>query len=297
MLPGNYINVFIHGYDTDTDNIEKSIKELRLGGTTYLFKWDSYCPYNDFLRKRNHFLSTVKKAEIIGENFKEYINKIYPRQKRPILNLFAHSLGARIIHEALYYNEWKDVRLQNVVLLDGAADTNYWAACTKEVAGRIFNCYSGMSEAFILKMIAEGKICKQVGHGPLRVSSSNIKNINCEDIEHCEHWEDLPYVLSESIFSVPENRKLISQRECQCPYCFEQLSIDFQGGITVEDCETCSLKFKYDGADVYYHPQKLECHCGWTFYSFKDSNPPKPGDYFSCEHCGEHWIVPEEEEA
>lgn len=292
---GNQVNIFIHGYDTYTDYIEDAIKKLRLGGTTYLFKWNSWCPFNDIFSMKEHFVETVEEAERIGENFKNLVKKIYPRQQRPMLNLFGHSLGARIIHEALFHNEWKDVRLQNVVLLDGAADTDYWTTCSKKVGGKIFNCYSGIGEAFVLKMLAEFKNTDQIGHGPLRISNSKIRDIDCRELKHCDHWEELPYVLSNSLFDVPENRHLISQRECNCPYCEEHLTIDYQGGVSVEVCDTCDLEFKYDGFEAYPHSQQIECKCGYTHYSFRDINPPEPGDYFTCDTCGDYWIVAEEE--
>lgn len=83
------------------------------------------------------------KAEQLGRRLLVHLSKI-PYAREYAINLIGYSLGARAIHYALAIHDWSRYRLQDVILLGGAADANDddWPACAEKLRGKIYNAWS-----------------------------------------------------------------------------------------------------------------------------------------------------------
>jgi hypothetical protein len=104
------------------------------------------------------------------------------KRETPIY-LWGHSLGARVIHWSLLYNDWQRYNLRDVVLMAGATDASdsaNWKCCAAKVRGCIYNCLLNHDVALHLKKIPDllGLSWEQcIGHTPIDEAIKNIKNI------------------------------------------------------------------------------------------------------------------------
>lgn len=299
-------NIFIHGFNTNISEVKNAIKKANLPGVSYLLIWNSkfnyksnYISHNstsvELIGKVAHklfqqaisFKEKEKDSEKIGKSLLQLLNS-KPHLKNFPLNLIGHSLGTRVIHYALYESNWKNYRINDVVLLDGAADADdgSWEYCSSKIQGRIFNCWSGNGIEFLVKPDMRnpiGKLGIPEKHG-------KIRNIHFPKIPHTNYWSCLNSVLKRGWFK--EKECFFPVHEVGCPYCDCELEVDYKKSEIIT-CPDCKLEYRYDGMKSIAIKQKIACaYCGNNYYEISPLNPPKPGDYFECDSCEEEsWIV------
>jgi hypothetical protein len=183
------------------------------------------------------------RAADLGRTLKTHIAKIPHAREYPI-NLIGHSLGARVIHWALYANDWSDYRLKDCVLLGGAADgdDNDWPDCVREISGKIYNAYSRSDHALALKLFE--RTCGRFG---INWTHSRIVN-RMYSLGHCEYWENLEYVLTHLWKGFRQTKtSLLACPECEgsgkalCEECDDRCKTECEDcdGTGTYDCDEC----------------------------------------------------------
>jgi hypothetical protein len=116
--------------------------------------------------------------------------------------LMGHSLGARVIYymlEAL--STTKNANINDVYLLGGAVGLDNspdWDAAVSAVSGNIFNVYSTRDD--VLRYLYQGAnafLSRPIGLGPIRSSSSKLKNLDASSIvdSHMNYKNSLESVM------------------------------------------------------------------------------------------------------
>ena len=112
-------------------------------------------------------------------------------------SLVGHSLGCRVIYyalQALSTNE-KQIKIKDVILLGGAVgrnDEKGWGKACSAISGNIYNCYS-QHDAILSKLYktANANLSDPIGIGPIPISKSNLKNLDCSDfVSGHMKWKD-----------------------------------------------------------------------------------------------------------
>lgn len=137
------VQVFVHGLSSVKnsgayDELVANIRRARPAGRVYLFYWDSgsfWAPFG--------YGSFEGQAEKLGRALLRSLNALEAPRSWPV-HLVGHSLGTRVIHYALAEHRRGDRRIDEVVLLAGAADGNDgdWPQCINRVRGRVTNLYN-----------------------------------------------------------------------------------------------------------------------------------------------------------
>jgi hypothetical protein len=224
------LNIFVHGYSAIFNNATKQeiFKKTSIANQhhNWCFCWSSGFVLNPFLKHGNIELikklvklekvnnQTIKQATLLFDHFKdnqekaEHIGKHFLLEsiKRELakdnityskINMFGHSLGARLICHAIKENpkDAKDLKIKDVVLLGGAVsiDEN-WNDIIQNIDGCIHNFYSSKDFVLILKPDTE----KCVGRYHLNgdpINSSKIVNHEVSCL-HWQYWDIMPEVFS-----------------------------------------------------------------------------------------------------
>lgn len=202
------VNVFVHGYNCETEvkfqTIVNGVHKLKLAGKVYVLCWKSgnWTYHNDIANivvTRNpfvifvryfHFLIYLKRAVKLGENLKKHISKI-PNITNMQVNLIGFSLGARVIKKALLSSNWTNYKVQNLVLLAGAADTDTedWVKILKVIKGRIINVFSKND----LVLHAQG-FKNWIGRNKIDIKNRRIINRRYR-LGHAEYINKIDYIL------------------------------------------------------------------------------------------------------
>ncbi|RMD82341.1 MAG: DUF726 domain-containing protein [Candidatus Dadabacteria bacterium] len=221
--PEKEINIFIHGYGSVRS--EEALEELivnialaRPAGRVYLLYWKSGDPIpfalspairlaragsrrsptgvgvsvlTSFVMTQAHFLYYQRRAGILGKTLKRRIAHISHAREYPI-NLIAHSLGTRVITNALSYSDWSKYKLQDCILLGGATHTYQtdWEKCLGEISGTLYNVWSSGDG---ILMLTRGR---RVGQGPIPVRHKRLVNRAYPSFGHRDYWPNLGYILS-----------------------------------------------------------------------------------------------------
>jgi hypothetical protein len=291
--PEKEINVFVHGFGyvgrrDQLETLTTKILSARPAGRVYLLFW---YPGNwktprwvlaagrlalrgggpislpvalvgELPSRANLFKYWESKAEDLGRNLKRHLSKI-PHARRYPINLIGHSLGARVIHWALAANDWSDYKLQDCVLLGGAANAEDedWPDCLDEITGKIHVAYSDQDRWLQLKPDLEYSIGR---HGILwrhpRIINRKYK------LGHLDYWNKLEYILERLWKGFHQAEKPL----LACPEC------EGTGMVTCEECDD-DYEVPCEGCDA---DGTLDC-----------------GDcdgkgYVACEECDDNGEVP-----
>jgi predicted RNA-binding Zn-ribbon protein involved in translation (DUF1610 family) len=301
------INIFIHGFGgLNKEEYHKHtarVNELELPGRTYFLYWPSGSwlipkPVVTTLKVGGKIVKNIKvtpaqflanivvdivlntlvfvvkykyyekKAEKLGSNLLRHISKIPNANKYPI-NLIGFSLGARVIHWALWDNEWNRYRLNDIFLLGGATDSlsGDWSECAEKISGKIYNVYS--KNDMVLTIIKpDWEYC--IGISPIPERHPRIKNIKC-DLGHkfvYDYITNLKWLFDTKI---QPNRKISKNYSnympLKCPW--KECEHEFLGTpYTPVECPECGVVFTYNHADEefkfsdeYPEPISIECPC------------------------------------
>lgn len=106
------------------------------------------------------------------------------RTKQKEINLAGHSLGCRVIYNALLLLDNKcKTKIKNVILLAGAVEgsnMDNWEKIDNSISGKIFNCYSTHDSVLKhLYKIVQHDVGEPIGLGDISYKSDSIFNINC----------------------------------------------------------------------------------------------------------------------
>lgn len=312
------INIYINGFNQNKNDLIKStsrINSLELPGKVYQLFWSSNIsfpkpllttariggklmkfsllpqPYlADLIVDGGSYAAEVTTswlyakgvAEELGYNLKRYISHIPKAHEYPI-NLIGHSLGARIIHWALYYNSWDDYKINDVILLGGATDSESgdWEDCAEEINGRLINIYSTKDKVLRIKPDRE----KNIGSYPIEEDHDRIENYEY-DYSHGEYIENIVDVYDDLFPHRRRSKHYFGFVEIECPWCEES----FYGTPNVPvRCPNCSLDFIYDlrNDDVEYpkeYPEPIDVDCP---HCEKDTFPVQQSADYECTVCGE----------
>jgi hypothetical protein len=289
--PEKEINVFIHGIGTEREsetyyNIIENILDARPRGEVYLLTWKSgkYKSIDLVLNYSDY----ESRAEKIGRHLSSYLGNI-PSCGQVPLNLIGHSLGARIIHYALAFCDLSRFKVKDCVMMAGAADADDddWDDCALKVSGRIYNLWSDRDQ--VLKKLNYFR--SPVGLG--LDGSSSLKDFETKfrTLHHHDFWPELERVLNEGWPNFKQSKTNLIPFVGECPYCCCELEGANESGTTYE-CPYCGLDFEARDGDYYYVTQDIWCaYCHKGYCEVTASDPPEPGDCFTCEECGEENFI------
>jgi hypothetical protein len=115
-----------------------------------------------------------------------------PDSRKLKINLIGHSLGTLVIQHSLLYSDWSKYKIQDCLLLGGAAYVGSdWEGTISNIRGRLINAYS--ENDGILKIAPDNH--SRVGRVPILLRSKQIENRHYRSFGHFDYLEKLPYVL------------------------------------------------------------------------------------------------------
>lgn len=142
-------------------------------------------------------------AEKVGHHLKSLVLRL-PNATTTRINLYGHSLGARVIYAALH-SDWSNLDLNNVVLMGAAtpADAPDWDECIERIGGTLYNAYSEADVVLAIKPDLE----RNAGSQPIEVQSPptrrRLRNRQCKGFGHGDYWKNLGRVLTTLGIAVP----------------------------------------------------------------------------------------------
>ena len=216
-----------------------------------------------------------RRAEDLGEVLGRRIGGLKNARNWPV-NLIGHSLGARMIHYYLASGNLGGARIQDVVLLGGAADLDDddWAECAESIEGRILNIWSGSD--VVLASLPETK--KRVGRHPIE-GVSDVDNSEARGFGHTHYWPNLEALLWNFWEGYhPATLPLVGE----CPYqCSDALL--YSWGASEIQCPSCQglIHVKEDGFWAHDDQYLVRCPCGVSSFVALEI-----GEEGECDECG-----------
>jgi hypothetical protein len=225
------LNIFVHGYSAlkDDQSKNKLIQRLSIDQTVdnWLFCWPSGFAINPMFadlkatdvwmlykgditakglllgvqltKMFSHFKDHLKEAENIGQRdfFSKIKNEIDKDNiKYDQINIIAHSLGSRLVCNALLHtdkNTITDLKINNLYLLAGAMPLDIdWVKMLSLVNGKLYNFYS--KSDFVLMFKPDNEKC--IGRYPIANNGDTLNKItNIEtNIMHWKYWDSISKV-------------------------------------------------------------------------------------------------------
>lgn len=221
-----HLRVFVHGYLSGTDAHERmklmnAIPELSSTEDAVFTFWDSGTVSNLLLSalkdglnnkplSKSDYLGVALKSLFSGiKHFNEHKNKTtslggeffttlndftkkYPQVQS--ISLYGHSLGARLLIEALLNNQTTSlVPIKNLVFMGGARalKINEVDSLVSLISGDIYNFYSTSDKVLLAKPSTE----KSIGRYPIQTSQNQQRIYNTQlEIGHTDYWKKLGVV-------------------------------------------------------------------------------------------------------
>lgn len=156
-----------------------------------------------------HFNEHKNKTTLLASEFINGLNyfiKNYPQAQS--ISLYGHSLGARLLIEALLNNSAASlIPIENLVFMGGARELKMHevASLIALIEGDIYNFYSRSDKVLLAKPSRE----KSIGRYPIQTSqNTNRVHNNRLELGHTDYWKKLELVLER----VEENAN--SQYQC-----------------------------------------------------------------------------------
>ncbi len=234
--PNADINIYVHGYAAMETPFDLKAVKGYIGEDkrhqSYLFYWPSGSVLRHIAQPKNlqlayrllkpannlerlavgvqgtielfqHFKEHQIKSEHVGNSvlLQQVASFIQHRLKDSNrVNLIGHSLGARMILNALEDNVQlaKSLRINNVLLLAGAVadDKIHWDRVLEAIAGDVHNFYSSRDVVLMAKPDTE----RCVGRYPINTSpfgGKRIKSYNTK-LQHWSYWKQIQPLLKQA---------------------------------------------------------------------------------------------------
>jgi pimeloyl-ACP methyl ester carboxylesterase len=226
--PEDEINVFIHGYSAITkpeefERLSYQILSARPAGKVYLLYWKSGNWRRPFaaplltaglrvfrISKMFHpaalavdlaatlgvqgyeFKRNEKRSEELGRSLPGILAGI-PKAEGVKLNLIGHSLGGRAIQYALEHHDWRDLVVEDIILMASAGDRDgyEWIQQVSKLNGRLYNAYS--KNDYILKISPD--LRSRAGRHPIPIEHPKIVNHDFSPFKHTDYWPNLARIL------------------------------------------------------------------------------------------------------
>ena len=294
--------IVIHGADSslnllerpDVNELEYLISEAQISGKVYLLSWRSGyskaclplgCEYHE----------VENNAHRLGQNLRTLLSKL-PSSRKEKLRLIGHSLGAHVIISALLANDWKDYRVEDVILLGTALCENdfekhtprqLWRRCLGQIRGRIFNCYNRYDLALYGRKKIRWPQSESIGRGKASHVANRIQNISftgrLRDTKQHSYLDELDWVLSKVYPSRARSEDYPVRAVCDCPWCPEE-DIPVNAN-TDSNCPECRITFEYRTQDgvCYYGCEPVERKC--PNCEGDSGIPVQESDRYECPDC------------
>lgn len=227
---GDVLNIYIHGYSAVTNDAEeKELKTkvpLRAGNTTNAFMFWPSGNFKDIDLKKlagyamlnvpgalgatlgltqdaiSNYWNTERSIPQLVYQFIYKLSKFISEERVEYkeLNFFGHSLGARMIIEAILKlpNDFKSLKIKNIVFMGGARSLNEdeCQRILESISGSIFNIHSDGDR--VLQFI-KPDLEKCIGRYPIVTQSDSVdrvKNHAFHWLGHTDYWDNLNGIIN-----------------------------------------------------------------------------------------------------
>ena len=225
------VNVAILGQcyvdDNDIRGAALRLSRIEFPGSVVMVHWTTTCPVPP--AERELFLGLLRfwrydrlsddvaeagvaevnrahaEAREVGANFSSVLASIpIPLHDRPV-HVFAHSMGAAVLREALERGQLRDYDIRRAVFLGGTAATVLSPRALGQVRGSVVNFYR--ADDWILGAVARVRNESQIGMNPIpapnELQGRRIFNVSVDDIGHRHYWANGNRVLRSIDAMVP----------------------------------------------------------------------------------------------
>lgn len=182
-IDSNIINIFVDGFMSESSRGQFSewkdaLEILGIKGTLMGFAWPAS---NHFNFSATSWHDTVKSTAIYGAKLAENIQLLKMTNPKLNINLYGHSLGGRIIHNALISLVDSGCKVNQAYVFGGAVsrlDKHKWSGALQSVEKNVYNFYSLNDE--ILK-----KLYRVAQPGGEPIGLGEIEYYNNKDTRTC----------------------------------------------------------------------------------------------------------------
>ena len=186
---------------SDLSNVLKKIPKKLGAVMTRLTKFKKLTGILGFLGLINNlWFVTYYRAAVTGYILADNIARLHKGTK---IDLYGHSLGARVIFYALQALSTKDkVFVENVYLFGGAQerkDNAGWTNASKSVSGKIYNVYSSNDNILKIFYRAGTLGSSPIGLKPIKSETDKIVNLDASEWinGHSDYHENFKIILNE----------------------------------------------------------------------------------------------------
>lgn len=220
---GDTLNIFIHGYSAasnkcNRDKLKNHINKINTNDSNVFAFWPSGSLFNNFsiekillnILKPNPFLFTVNSISSQIDGFKEVeksINNLKYKfyvllarflktnnKKYENINIYSHSLGARLIIDSILAmsDEFKILNINNLIFMAGAralSDVECKILLTV-ISGNLYNIHSDTD--LVLKIKPDFEKC--IGAHPILIEeepNERIMNMPFHSLGHLDYWDNV----------------------------------------------------------------------------------------------------------
>lgn len=280
------VQVFVHGFSSVShpeayETLVEQILAARPAGQVYLFYWNS-----GTLWGATDFATFEDRAERFGKALLRSLNALEVPRRWP-LHIVGHSLGARLVHYALAHHARDDRRINEVVLLAGAADAedDDWPQCIDRVRGRVTNLYNPWDKALLVNILRSGRA--MIGQRGIDWTHDKLDDHRVH-YGHTDYWPNLETVLTDYWPAFVQYPAEEDGFDVECPFCGgEWKSLEPGTYVCTPEEDGCGLEFVVtDRGEAKQQPGAIECStpgCGyiWEFTRFDPTIPR------ACPECHE----------
>lgn len=262
------INIVVHGYSPlDTypafGDLAHRINDAELGGRVYLFFWKS----GNWKAPGLSYFEAKAKAEEMGRALYRSLSHIGQSASWPI-TLIGHSLGARVLYWFLDAVTRERFRIQNVILLGGAVDSDAgeWEERAHVVHGEIVNVFSN-HDSSLRRWRGLGN---PVGLIPIESNLQKVRDFRCH-LDHMDYFPSFNWIISKALPKRRRSKGFQGAVRVECPglECASDLIVIANTEVTCPDCKT-DFWYAPESGDCFWHhrPKRVGCSfsCGGAIY-------------------------------
>lgn len=230
---GNTLNIFIHGYsaastESDRDKLKNHVAKVNTSDSNIFAFWPSGSILNNFsvadllgvaLKPNPYLLAVSAISSQIGgfKAIEQSINNLKYKfyvllvrflkinsNKYEAINIYSHSLGARLIIESILAmsDEFKSININNLIFMAGARNLSN-VECKKlltVISGNIYNIHSDAD--LVLKIKPDFEKC--IGAHPIVIDEElkgRIMNRPFHLLGHLDYWNNVHKIINHLDFN------------------------------------------------------------------------------------------------